>query len=80
MSTIEEARGQAREALAARLTGDILDAVPDDNDMQHVLELAASELRGPRPITDEMVQAGARALNDAGWTYEGADEPWNYEK
>ena len=61
MSTIEEAREQAREALAARLTGDILDAVPDDNDMQHVLELAASELRGPRPITDEMVEAAAGA-------------------
>ena len=27
--------------------------------------------KGPRPITDEMVKAGARALNDAGWTYEG---------
>lgn len=61
VSTIEEAREQAREALAARLTGDILDAVPDDNDMQHVLELAASELRGPRPITDEMVEAAACA-------------------
>lgn len=34
-----------REALADRLTGDILDAVPDDNDMQHVLELAAAALR-----------------------------------
>ena len=37
--------------------------------------LAAGYRKGPRPITDEMVKAGARALNDAGWTYEGADEP-----
>lgn len=62
MSTIEEAREQAREALAARLTGDIFDAVPDDNDMQHVLELAASELRGPRPITDERPMSEKEAI------------------
>lgn len=29
---------------AKRLRGDILDAVPDDNDMQHVLELSAHSL------------------------------------
>ncbi|MGO2150815.1 MAG: hypothetical protein ACTH32_06395 [Microbacterium gubbeenense] len=28
--------------LARRLRGDILDAVPDDNDMQHVLEMSAT--------------------------------------
>ena len=33
-----------REKLAARLLGDVLDAVPDDNDMQHVLDLAAATL------------------------------------
>lgn len=36
-----------REKLAARLRGDILDAVPDDNDMQNVLELAAAALAVP---------------------------------
>lgn len=37
--------------------------------------LDAGYSKGPRPITDEMVEAGAKALNNAGWTYEGADEP-----
>ena len=37
--------------------------------------LDAGYSKGPRPITDEMVEAGAKALNNAGWTYEGADDP-----
>lgn len=38
-----------REQVAARLRGDIFDAVPDDNDMQHVLSIAADLLtRGTR--------------------------------
>ena len=65
MSKGEKRAEDEREALAARLTGDILDAVPDDNDMQHVLELAASELRGPRPITDEMLGIMAQAFFEA---------------
>lgn len=47
-----------REKLAARLRGDILDAVPDDNDMQHVLELAAAALVAP-------VEVDAEALREA---------------
>lgn len=47
-----------REKLAARLTGDIMDAVPDDNDMQHVLTVAADALATPAPvhIADDAVQ------------------------
>lgn len=41
---LEEARRTQRDDLPARLTGDILDAVPDDNDMQHILTLAAEDL------------------------------------
>lgn len=46
----------------------------DAREVLRVVE-AAGYSKGPRPITDEMVKAGARALNDAGWTYAGADEP-----
>ena len=40
--------------LADRLTGDIMDAVPDDNDMQHVLEMAAYAIR--RRVLEEQGQ------------------------
>lgn len=39
-----------REELASRLRGDILDAVPDDNDMQHILEMAAAALAAPPTV------------------------------
>lgn len=41
-----------RKKLADRLLGDILDAVPDDNDMQHVLELAAATLAAPVEVDE----------------------------
>ena len=49
--------------------------VADDAEAVHEIASAVLEALGPRPITDEMVDAGAKALNNAGWTYEGADEP-----
>ena len=46
----------------------------DAREVLRVVEVAGYS-KGPRPITDEMVEAGAKVLNDAGWTYEGTDEP-----
>lgn len=43
-----------REQIVARLRGDIFDAVPDDNDMQHVLTIAAALLT-PTSSTERMV-------------------------
>ena len=65
MSTIEEAREQAREALAQ------WDA-PGGNHSGQVIGFLASALRAlldatePRPITDEMVEAAAREYHERG--------------
>lgn len=54
-----------RKALAARLTGDILDAVPDDNDMQHILELAAGALAAPPPVDEaKLAEVIKKAVDD----------------
>ena len=71
-----------REALIAtrKLVHEVLEqsrTLPLDVQSAQVMLvlLDAGYSKRPRPITDEMVDAGAKALNNAGWTYEGADEP-----
>lgn len=53
-----------REKLASRLRGDILDAVPDDNDMQHVLELAAAALATPVEVDEAKLVGIVRSVID----------------
>lgn len=63
-----------REALAARLRGDILDAVPDDNDMQNVLELAAAALAVPPVVNEAKLENEIRRLM-LEWSVDGMPFP-----
>ena len=69
MSTIEEVREQARETLIAtrKLVHEVLEqsrTLPLDVQSAQVMLvlLDAGYSKGPRPITDEMVEAAAEAL------------------
>ena len=64
---------EMREA-ANRLRGDILDAVPDDNDMQHVLEMSAEALDRLADVIElHLPQHGAQGYLPGG-TYGWIDE------
>ena len=73
MSTIEEAREQARETLIAtrKLVHEVLEqsrTLPLDVQSAQVMLvlLDAGYAKGPRPITDEMVEAAAREYHERG--------------
>ena len=80
MSTIEEAREQARETLIAtrKLVHEVLEqsrTLPLDVQSAQVMLvlLDAGYSKGPRPITDEMLERGARAAAILG-DYDGCFE------
>ena len=73
MSTIKEAREQAREALIAtrKLVHEVLEqsrTLPLDVQSAQVMLvlLDAGYRKGPRPITGEMVEAAAREYHERG--------------
>lgn len=73
-------REQVREEIARVL----FDAIDLNRAVLADCELIADAILARWPVlagvTEEMVEAGARALNAEGWTcYQGADEPGNYD-